>query len=525
MRKPEEWVFGKAFISVLALLLSLCVGGRADALPVTWTVTRADDDPLIPAPGSFRNAVMFANHGDTIVFSGEAATVVLADQGTIGKTLTITGPATIRQGAQHRRVLEVTATCAMNGITITDGNFTSPEFYMERLNGAGIRVSATGDLTMTACTVILNATGGGIENLGRLTMHSCVLSHNSTYWPYGAAISNIRALGNDPAAVRATVTLNGCTIENNAFKGGPGGAIYNEDILVMNNTVVRKNDGTNGGGGLCLGPRSNTALTNGCRVTGNNPAQICKKTSQFSSPVFTYDDTCTIGDAPNRSATAFEGYSGGAEPEPRSIEGDADVNDVKRALSDSGSDLFAAVRGALSSDLGRTPGGTGATLASLAALAALAGLTASLHYANTFEDVSLTSTDLSVEYTASWPSNVRYYALFARADGSGYELADRGVQFEVRAGRSLPDGVTPPDFYVPGEGLMTWKNIVTDNGSYDLNPGVGAVTIRVCSVRAAEIVGDKGSGGGCDAGAGAGFAPFALLLALPLVALARKRRD
>ena len=91
----------------------------------------------------------------------------------------------------------------MNDITITDGNFTSPEFYMERLNGAGIRVSATGDLTMTACTVILNATGGGIENLGRLTMHSCVLSHNSTYWPYGAAISNIRALGNDPAAVVA----------------------------------------------------------------------------------------------------------------------------------------------------------------------------------------------------------------------------------------------------------------------------------------------------------------------------------
>ena len=75
MRKPEEWVFGKAFISVLALLLSLCVGGRADALPVTWTVTRADDDPLIPAPGSFRNAVIFANHGDSIVFSGEAATV------------------------------------------------------------------------------------------------------------------------------------------------------------------------------------------------------------------------------------------------------------------------------------------------------------------------------------------------------------------------------------------------------------------------------------------------------------------
>ncbi len=515
IRKTEGSGFGKALISVLAILLSLCIVGRADALPVTWTVTRADDELLIPAPGTFRYAVMFANHGDTIVFSGEAATVVLADQVAIGKTLIITGPATIRQGAQHRRVLEVTATCTMNEITITDGNFASPEFYLERLNGAGIRVSATGDLTMNSCKVFLNATGGGIENLGRLTMHSCILSHNSTYWPYGAAISNIRALGNDPAAVRATVTLNGCTIENNAFKGGPGGAIYNEDILVMNNTIVRKNDGsTNGGGGLCLGPRSNTALTNGCMVTGNNPAQVYKKTSQFSSPVFTYDDTCTVGDAPNRSATAFSGYRGEKEPEPRSIIKDADVNEVKNALADSGSDLFAAVRSALSSDLGRTPDGTSATLA---------GLTASLYYANTFENVGVESRDLVVEYTASWPENARYYALFRKADGSGYEIPERGIQFEIKAGQSLPDGATPPDFYEEGEGLMTWRNVVTDGGSFDLEPAPGIVTFRVCSVRAAEATGDKG-GGGCDAGAGA---PLALLFGLPLVALATlvRRKD
>ena len=63
---------------------------------------------------------------------------------------------------------------------------------------------------------------------------------------------------------------------------------------------------------------------------------------------------------------------------------------------------------------------------------------------------------------------------------------------------------------------MTWKNIVTDNGSYDLEPAVGVVTLRVCSVRAAEATGDKGSGGGCDAAGG--FAPLALLLAFPLAA-------
>jgi hypothetical protein len=124
-------------------------------------------------------------------------------------------------------------------------------------------------------------------------------------------------------------------------------------------------------------------------------------------------------------------------------------------------------------------------------------MTASLYYANTFENVAVTSTDLVVEYTASYPERARYYALFARADRSGYDMPDRGVLFELQTGQSLPDDVTPPDFYEKGEGLMTWRNVVTDNGSYDLEPAVGVVTFRVCSVRAAEkAVGDTGSGGG-----------------------------
>ena len=163
--------------------------------------------------------------------------------------------------------------------------------------------------------------------------------------------------------------------------------------------------------------------------------------------------------------------------------------------------------------------------------ATLSGMTASLYYANTFEGVAVTSTDLVVEYTASYPARARYYALFARSDGSGYELPDRGVQFELQPGQSLPDSVTPPDFYEKGEGLMTWRTVVTDNGSFDLEPAVGVVTFRVCSVRAAEqAVGDKGSGGGCDAGGTtAEGAPLALLLALPLTlrfaTVARMRRN
>ena len=115
------------------------------------------------------------------------------------------------------------------------------------------------------------------------------------------------------------------------------------------------------------------------------------------------------------------------------------------------------------------------------------------------------------------------FAAAATTLRSDFEFPSSSPLVTIKAGQTLPDGVTPPDFYVPGEGLMTWKNIVTDNGSYDLNPGVGEVTIRVCSVRAAEVVGDKGSGGGCDAAAGAGFAPLALLLVAPLCAFARPK--
>ena len=248
----------------------------------------------------------------------------------------------------------------------------------------------------------------------------------------------------------------------------------------------------------------------GVTVSGNTPDQICG--------LYSADRYCVIGTAPNRSATAFSGYSGPKEPAPRSIAHDDDVAEVQRELADSGSDPFASIGEMFTEDLGRTPG-------TKAAATPGTGMTASLYYANTFENVALTSTDLSVEYTASWPEDVRYYSLFSRADGSGYENPGRGVQFELKAGQSLPGGVTPPDFYVEGEGLMTWRNVVTDGGSFDLNPAAGVVTFRVCSVRVAETTGNSGSsgGGGCNAGAGAGFAPLALLLVLPLGAFARSK--
>ena len=493
-RKHPKGAFGIAVL--LALLFLACGTGEATNLMVSY----GGDDGRA---GSLRSVIAVAADGDRIIFHSSVSTVSLTDYLFVNKALTIEGPVTIKQTTPGKRVLYVTGACTLDRLTITGGSLGDGNGTY----GAGVYCYA--DLTMKNCTVRDNTGGGGIHNSKNLVLQGCTIIDNS-------ASGSIKTGGIGNTAFgswNVSLTMTDCLVENNTCSGGEAGGIYNgvKGTLTMARTIVRNNGNSCLGGGMYLSTYATTTLTDHCAVYGNSPDNICCA----YDATYSADSTCTIGSAPNKSATAFSGYSGETEPEPRSIVGDADVAAVKTALANPQSGLYAVIEQALAADLGKTVEGKATSLA---------GMAATLYAANTFEDVALSSPDLSVEYTASWPGNVRYYALFARADGSGYELADRGVQFEIKAGQNLPDGVTPPDFYVPGEGLMTWKNIVTDNGSYDMNPGVGDVTIRVCSVRAAEVAGDKGSGGGCDAGAGAAEgASLALLLIAPLCAFVRSK--
>ncbi len=507
-----------ARLCVLATLIFFA-SGTSEAS--TRTVTSGADDGSV---GTLRYVVANAVAGDTIVFHSSVSTVSLTEYLFINKALTITGPVTIRQTTPGERVLYVTGACTLRNLTITGGSLGNGS------GGYGAGVCSYADLTMKNCTVTGNTGGGGIHNGKNLVLQGCTISGNSA--DGGISAGGIR--NSAGGSWNVSLTMTDCVVENNTcfghvFGSRDAGGVFNDvgGTLTMARTKIRNNgNGDSSGGGMCLEILSTTTLTDHCVVSSNTPDNIYR----LSGSTYSADDTCTIGKAPNKSATAFSGYSGEKEPEPRSIVGDADVTAVKTALANPESGLYAVIEQALASDLGKKTPENSAPFAPLARSLAsslagsLAGMSASLHYANTFEDVALTSADLSVEYTASWPGNVRYYALFARADGSGYELSERGVQFEIKPGQSLPDGVTPPDFYVPGEGLMTWRSVVSDNGSYDLNPTAGVVTFRVCSVRAAEAAGDKGSGGGCDAGAGAAEgASLALLLIAPLYAYVRSK--
>ncbi len=550
------------FGAALALL-----SGCADAgVAKTWTVTTTEDSSI--NSGAFRYILANAGDGDTIKFSSTGST--LTSQMYIRKNVTIEGPATIRQTGYQHRIFVVNdgvtaalknlmlkggvsshggALCNYGDLTMEGCTLTGNSAWIQGgavLNGATMTmknctvsenasVEAGGIinfdvLKMTSCTIVRNTASescGGVYSYGETQMKDCVVEHNSASGSCGGV-----------SHANGTLKAEGCAIRYN-LAGGDGGGIGNSGVLEMKKCSIANNDSGGKGGGIYLPPEqygeAGTVTLKDCAVTGNaassgggifnsagrDNCSLKDKTAvkdnapdQIAGP-YKADGNCTIGTNPNRSATAFSGYSGETEPEPRSIVGDADITQVKSALADPTSDIFAAVRTALSNDLGGISGD---------ATASLSGMSASLYYANTFENVAIESQDLVVEYTASWPERVRYYALFARSDGSGYELPDRGVQFELQPGQILPDGVTPPDFYEDGEGLMTWRNVVTDNGSYDLEPAAGVVTFRVCSVRAAETAGDTGSGGGCSAGGTAAEgAPLALLLALPLLTFARTR--
>ena len=477
---------------VLAAVLFLAGSGEA----ATWTVTSRTDDG---AAGTLRSVVAGAVDGDIVLFDSTVRTVELKGPLFLNKALTVKGPVIIRQMATGARVLYVTGDCTLENLTITGGNLgttnTAP--------GAGVFTYA--NLTMKNCTVTGNTGGGGIHNGKNLILTNCAIVGNfSTGSNTAGGISNTDYGYNAP-----TLTMTDCLVGNNNSSEGISGGIYNgvKGTLTMGRCTVHNNHNSNLGGGMYLSTSSiATNLTDYCVVTENSPDNIhCSYNASYTT-----DSTCTIGNSPNESATAFAGYAGDAEPQPRSIADDPDVTAVENALADSGSDLFATVEAALSGDLNGTSGSV---------TAALAGITASLYYANTFEDVALEGDDLVVEYTASYPERARYYALFARADGSGYESPERGVQFEIRPGQDLPEGVTPPDFYEEGEGLMTWRNVVADGGPYDLNPDPGVVTFRVCSVRAAAT--GTPASGGCSVGAVGGTAstlPLTLLLGIPFLA-------
>jgi hypothetical protein len=157
---------------------------------------------------TLRNEIAAAQPGDTIVFSGlNGQTITLAQgQLEINKSLTIQGPgadqlAVSGNGAMRVFRVDAGANVTISGLTIEQGDAhsapypkTSGDFTPDRYDGAGGGILNLGTLSLSGCTVTRNFTatsfagaywgnpvGGGIYNGGTMTLSGCTVTGNTAY--------------------------------------------------------------------------------------------------------------------------------------------------------------------------------------------------------------------------------------------------------------------------------------------------------------------------------------------------------
>jgi len=217
-------------------------------LPSTLTVNTTADS----GPGSLRADVAAALPGDTIAFDLSLAgkTInIFSGQLVINKSLTIQGPGagllTISGGREVTSLngvrvfaVERHTTVTLSGLTITGGGGTAYAAfgYSDGNDNEGGGILNLGTLTVSGCTVSGNyadpnsasSYGGGLYNAGTLTVINTTISGN-----YATYVSDV-GLNPPPTnkgggiynAAGATLTISNTTVSGN-FAGSAGGGIYN----------------------------------------------------------------------------------------------------------------------------------------------------------------------------------------------------------------------------------------------------------------------------------------------------------
>jgi hypothetical protein len=217
-------------------------------VPSTLTVTTNLDTGL-RGDGSQRGEIAAAQSGDTIVFdptklAGQQVQLTSSEL-YINTSLTIQGLPTqsvISGALSHSRVFEVAA-----GVSVTLTNLAI-------IDGTGIADAFNFD------SASMDGTGGGILNLGTLTLHNCTVSGNTITTNYTRSGGGIYNAG--------SLTVDGSVLTgNSAFDGG---GIFNAagGTLSVTGSTLSANIADFEGGGLYNAYRASASIMN-CTVTGN----------------------------------------------------------------------------------------------------------------------------------------------------------------------------------------------------------------------------------------------------------------
>jgi hypothetical protein len=230
----------------LALTLALGTFASLPATPVraaTQTVTNTDDS----GSGSLRQAIINAADNDTIDLTGISGMITLATELTVNKSVTITGP-----GA--------------SALTISGNN------AVRVFNIASGKIVSISGLTVANGRVEDNL-GGGILNLGNLTLNNVVVTNNAA--ARGTQGPFVRGGGIYSQLNESSLTITNSVISNNTAAGEGGGIYIHSGVLNLQNVTIDNNhvtDSTSVGGGINIGSNVPTPVTFNNLTISNNSA-------------------------------------------------------------------------------------------------------------------------------------------------------------------------------------------------------------------------------------------------------------
>jgi hypothetical protein len=243
--------------------------------PFAALVVNTTSDAIAPGAGllSLREAVAFNNTSPAgnlpITFDGGAGhlfntpqTITLTGtqlelSNTIG-TASISGPAAgLTIDGNHRsRVLQVNAlvTASLSGVIITGG---------KSLGRVGGGLNNLGTVTLSNCSFSTNSagdgSGGGMANNGSAMLMNCSFSGNSAYDGGGVA--------NDGSAMLMNCSFSGNSAGYLGGGGGGGGGMANDGTAMLMNCTFSGNTAYGGGGGVANG---GTATLFNSTISGNS---------------------------------------------------------------------------------------------------------------------------------------------------------------------------------------------------------------------------------------------------------------
>jgi hypothetical protein len=281
-------------------------------VPSTLTVTNNLDNG---SGGSLRYEIAQGKKGDTIVFapSLDGQTIVLGgSELDIAKNLTIQGPGagllTINGGRQiinatGSRVFAVEKhiNVTLSGLTITGGGgiaSANPYYFPSPFDNDGGGILNLGTLTVSGCTISGNyaspnsasSYGGGIYNAGALTVTASTVSGN-----YAEAIIDVGlspAPTNDGGGIynAGSMTVTGSTISGN-YAATAGGGIYNAGTASVSNCTLSDDTAISFGGAIY---NAGTMTVTGCTVS-NNIADSLTGAGIYNTGTLTVSDSTFSG--------------------------------------------------------------------------------------------------------------------------------------------------------------------------------------------------------------------------------------